>query len=335
MLGAEQRASRRAAALDDGECAANPMIVIDGRAGSAPQLTHLGVDQRDQRSIVVVIAGSATPAALIRSADVILSERGYHLHGSVEVDDPECAADQLMHTVNASVSASLALCWQLRLGHQLSVRDGLVAESATYSALLGGSGFASWLRRRPSARPSEPGPRIRVSRLGDELRITLCRTTRRNAVDTLMRVALLEALDIACWDECVNVIIDADGPHFCAGGDLDEFGSADDLAAAHVQRIAASVGQVLHRLRHRIVVHMHGDCVGAGVELPAFASRLVASPNARFWLPEIGMGLMPGAGGTVSLPRRITRTRTAWLALSGEPIDAQTALSWGLVDQIS
>ena len=61
---------------------------------------------------------------------------------------------------------------------------------------------------------------------------------------------------------------------------------------------------------------------------------MVAHEDARFWLPELSMGLVPGAGGTVSLPRRIGRQRTAWLALTGEPIDAETARAWGLVDQI-
>jgi enoyl-CoA hydratase/carnithine racemase len=49
-------------------------------------------------------------------------------------------------------------------------------------------------------------------------------------------------------------------------------------------------------------------------------------------LPEVGMGLIPGAGGTVSIPRRIGRHRTAWLALTGNTIDAGTALAWGLAD---
>ena len=80
---------------------------------------------------------------------------------------------------------------------------------------------------------------------------------------------------------------------------------------------------------------MHGSCVGAGVELPAFATRVVARPDASFRLPELGMGLVPGAGGTVSLPRRIGRQRAAWLALTGVPIDVETALSWRLVDAIA
>jgi enoyl-CoA hydratase/carnithine racemase len=84
-----------------------------------------------------------------------------------------------------------------------------------------------------------------------------------------------------------------------------------------------------------VEVRLHGACVGAGIELPAYARRVVASPGTRFLLPEVAMGLIPGAGGTVSIPRRIGRWRTLFLALSGDVVDAATALSWGLVDEIT
>jgi enoyl-CoA hydratase/carnithine racemase len=87
-------------------------------------------------------------------------------------------------------------------------------------------------------------------------------------------------------------------------------------------------------LSRRIVVHLHGACFGSGIELPAFADRVVARPDTRIALPEVRLGLIPGAGGTVSLPRRIGRHRTAYLALSGSTIDAGTAMAWGLVDAI-
>ena len=69
--------------------------------------------------------------------------------------------------------------------------------------------------------------------------------------------------------------------------------------------------------------------------MAAFAGYLSARQNARFCLPEVSLGLVPGAGGTASIPRRIGRQRTAWLALTGRSIDAQTALEWGLIDEIS
>jgi enoyl-CoA hydratase/carnithine racemase len=74
--------------------------------------------------------------------------------------------------------------------------------------------------------------------------------------------------------------------------------------------------------------------VGAGTELPAFCSNVQASADATFRLPELAMGLVPGAGGTASLPTRIGRQRSAYLALTGEELAAATALRWGLVDEI-
>lgn len=150
-----------------------------------------------------------------------------------------------------------------------------------------------------------------------------------------MRDALTEALAVAAADPRLAVLLDADGPDFCAGGDLDEFGSRPDPAAAHLIRLTRSPARLLHAVRHRATVRVHGACLGAGAELPAFAGQVQARADARFGLPELSLGLVPGAGGTVSLPRRIGRHRTAWLALSGRTIDTGQALAWGLVDQVS
>ena len=68
--------------------------------------------------------------------------------------------------------------------------------------------------------------------------------------------------------------------------------------------------------------------------MAAFADTVIAHPDTAIRLPEISLGLIPGAGGTVSLSRRIGRQRTAALALTGRQIDATTALDWGLVDRI-
>jgi len=75
--------------------------------------------------------------------------------------------------------------------------------------------------------------------------------------------------------------------------------------------------------------------LGGGIETAAFAHRVVAHPDTVLGLPELALGLIPGAGGTVSLPRRIGRQRTALLARSTEPVNAATAVRWGLVDEIA
>ncbi|TQS42729.1 enoyl-CoA hydratase/isomerase family protein [Cryptosporangium phraense] len=234
---------------------------------------------------------------------------------------------------NPVAATSLALL--LRGSEGPDVPAGLVAESATYSTLQSGAEFASWRASRP-AQPPERGPeRVRIERDGDILHVTLARPQRRNALDAPMRDALAEAFALAVADRDLTIELRGDGPDFCAGGDLDEFGSRPDPARAHLTRLTRSPARLLHTASARATAHLHGACLGAGIELPAFAGRVVAAPDTSIGLPEVGLGLVPGAGGTVSLPRRIGRQRTAWLGLSGQRLDAATALSWGLVDEVS
>jgi enoyl-CoA hydratase/carnithine racemase len=94
------------------------------------------------------------------------------------------------------------------------------------------------------------------------------------------------------------------------------------------------VARVVQAAGDRTTAYLHGPCVGSGIELAAFCGTVRAQPDTTISLPEVRLGLIPGAGGTVSLPRRIGRQNTAWLALSGRAIDAATALDWGLVDAL-
>ncbi|MFP6656475.1 MAG: enoyl-CoA hydratase/isomerase family protein [Myxococcota bacterium] len=237
--------------------------------------------------------------------------------------------------------AALAFVQLLRSSSLLSVSAGLIAESFVYSTLQSGSEFKYWLNARARVDRSErcravdAGPACRLDRENQRLTITLCRPAKHNAFSREMRDSLCEGLAFAEADSSIDeIVMRGEGPSFCSGGDLDEFGSATDFAEAHVVRTLRSPAQSMARLARKINVEVHGACLGAGVELPAFADRVIASEEAFFQLPEIQMGLIPGAGGSVSLPRRIGRQRTAWLGLSGRRIDAQTALAWGLVDEI-
>jgi enoyl-CoA hydratase/carnithine racemase len=237
--------------------------------------------------------------------------------------------------VAANPVASVALAVLLRGTLERSIGEGLAAESATYAALQAGAEHERWLdSHRRAPRPADGGAPVRVVRDGDRLHVTLCRPDVHNAFNAAMRDALVEALAIAAVDTGVRVVIDGAGASFCSGGDLTEFGTVADPATAHLIRLARSAGRAIAAVADRVTVHVHGTCVGAGVELAAFAGRVVARPDATFRLPEVAMGLVPGAGGTVSIPRRIGRQRTAWLALTGEPIDVATALAWGLVDAV-
>jgi enoyl-CoA hydratase/carnithine racemase len=176
---------------------------------------------------------------------------------------------------------------------------------------------------------------VLVERIDDELRIRLNRPERRNAYGCEVRDPLVEALRIALLDPDVTVVLAGAGQSFCSGGDLDEFGTAPDPVTAHLVRTRAGAGLLLHHLAQRLEVRVHGSCVGAGIELPAFAGHIVAHPDTTFRLPEVGMGLIPGAGGTVSIPRRIGRWRTLHMALTGEAVGTRTALDWGLIDALA
>jgi enoyl-CoA hydratase/carnithine racemase len=84
----------------------------------------------------------------------------------------------------------------------------------------------------------------------------------------------------------------------------------------------------------RCRARVHGQVLGSGLEMAAFCGWVEAHHDSVLGLPELSLGLIPGAGGTVSVTRRIGRWRTAYLVLSGRTIDAATALRWGLVDAV-
>ncbi|MEM7288545.1 MAG: enoyl-CoA hydratase/isomerase family protein [Actinomycetota bacterium] len=214
--------------------------------------------------------------------------------------------------------------------------QGLVLESLTYSTLQSGPEFATWLDARgPKDVPPDVEPPILVERDGTAIHVVLNRPARANAFIAPMRDALVEALRTAAADPSIEgVILRGVGASFCSGGDLAEFGSVPDPAIGHATRVTRSPAWWVDHLARDVRVHLHGHCVGAGIELPAFAGTVLAAEDTRIRLPEVAMGLVPGAGGTVSIPRRIGRHRTAWLAVTGTEINAVTALRWGLIDRV-
>lgn len=320
-----------------------PVVVIntdDERAELSPAELELAASRiRIASPLTVALTRTGTVLDQIASASDVslaLSADGcYHSHpATVGASDPEAATTELVRRATEASRAALTLTWLLRSGARLDAHEALVAESCAYSMLLGSSEFGRWLDARGPARPADSTGRVRLRRSHNELTITLARPARRNAFDALMRDGLLEALQVAEADPDLQVTLDGDGPAFSAGGDLDEFGTARDPAAAHIIRVAASPAAALYRIRDRVTARVHGACIGAGIELPAFAGKLISTPDAVFGLPEIGMGLVPGAGGTVSIPRRIGRQRTLWFAVSGQRLNARNALALGLVDAI-
>jgi enoyl-CoA hydratase/carnithine racemase len=214
---------------------------------------------------------------------------------------------------------------------------GVVTESLAYSTLQAGPEFARWLDERGPARVPGSAEPVQALRDGDTLRITFNRPQRHNAFSTGARAALLEALTVAQLDPSVTqVVLNGNGPSFCSGGDLAEFGTLADPASAHLARTrhspALALGALTARIGRACRAEVHGRVMGSGLEMAAFCGWIDAQADSVFGLPELALGLIPGAGGTVSVTRRIGRWRTAYLVLSGHTVGAETALSWGLVD---
>ncbi len=310
-------------------------VALDGAA--------LGdVDPDDLAVPGCVVAGVATggpPAALPASPpdlDLLLTDRPDPPAPWVGCADLPAVVGRLEAACRRSPLAATALVELLRFSPRLSVPQALVAESLTYAMLQAGPEHRRWLagrRRRTRRAPTRPA--VRIERRGDELWVMLDRPEVHNAFGAAMRDGLVEALQLAVLDPTLRTVhLTGAGPSFCSGGDLDEFGSVPDPATAHAVRMAAGAAPWLHRCADRVRAEVHGACIGAGLELAALAGAVVAAPDAAFSLPEVGMGLVPGAGGTASLPRRAARQRVAYLALTGEAVGARTAADWGLVDEI-
>ena len=248
--------------------------------------------------------------------------------------EPPVTLASLLDTVCAQREAALVAVQLLRLVEDLDAPTALVAESLAYGLLQGSGGHAAWEGARPDA-PSFPPGKVSFERTGGVLDICLDRPAARNAIDRGMRDALREAFELAALDpDIVKVVFRGVGKVFSVGADLSEFGTTRDPAKAHAIRMQTLPAHAIVRCAEKLEVHVQGACVGSGLEMAAFARRITARSKAWFQLPELSMGVIPGAGGCISVSRRIGRQRAALMILSGKRIGAKTALDWGLIDAI-
>lgn len=288
--------------------------------------------------LIGVTTGAIDPAlsALCEGLCMALVTGGEEAPWQVSVADPACAAAQLADAITKSPIAAITLDRLLRITALASVPDGLAAESMAYSELLAGQEFGRWLATRKRREPLVPTePAVLLDREGAQLRVVLNRPDRHNAFGRWVRDGLDNAFDLVNADPSIErVVVSGRGRSFCSGGDLDEFGVSDDVTVAHLIRLDRSVAARVDQCRDRVTVMLHGACIGAGIEIPSFAGCVVARPDTVIRLPELAMGLVPGAGGTVGITHRIGRWRAAYLALSGESLDLATAVRWGLVDAL-
>ena len=250
-------------------------------------------------------------------------------------DEKELA--MLVAAIDHQPVAAATLVQVLRHNETATIEQGLLAESLAYSTLQASDDFKQWLSEfdRPATKPSTQPPLL-IERDGTRLVLTLNRPERHNAYDMALKDALCECLQLALEDTSIDLVcLRGNGPSFSAGGDLSEFGSVSNPGLAHLSRTTRSAAALLSAQSAHTEAWVHGACIGAGIELPAFTQHVTAHPDTFFQLPEVAMGLIPGAGGTVSVVKRVGRQRTAYLALSNQRLDAETALAWGLIDALS
>lgn len=269
--------------------------------------------------------------------DICLTTRPDAPRPWVVVADTSLAATRLTQHIAAVPVAARIGMELLRDGEGLDRERRLRLESLAYSALQGGAEFRRWLAARPAppcvAEPAEP---VRYEREGDRVTLRLADPASRNAYSAAMRDGLISYLDTCLLDPTrPHVHLAGEGDSFCTGGALEEFGLAGDPAAAHLLRMETSAVVRLWALGKRTSAFVHGPVIGSGLEIAAAAHHVKASASSWFQLPELKMGLLPGAGGTVTVTDRIGRHRTAWLMLSGQRIRASQALHWGLIDAIA
>lgn len=301
------------------------MLDADWRAQglSLWQAEQLAEWMRQQPCPSIAIASADTEPLLAAACDVQLTTVGE-------------AAKLAAHIAHSPLAATV-LVQLLRITETMPLADGLIAESLAYSTLQAGPEFRRWLAAHPpqAITASDEGAAVLMQRDEATLTLQLNRPHQHNAMSVEMRDALMEALQLVLADDSITKVqLSGRGRCFSTGGELREFGTAPDPATAHWVRSLALPGRLLARCAERVEVRLHGACIGSGIEFPAFAASLIAAHDAYFQLPELQFGLIPGAGGCISIARRIGRQRTAWLALSGQRINAQTALAWGLVDAI-
>ncbi len=170
----------------------------------------------------------------------------------------------------------------------------------------------------------------------------------RIALVTVNRPRALNALNVQVVEELAQVLRDvrhdpavraliitgAGDRAFVAGADIAAMAEMSTVQGLEFCRLGHRVLQSMEELPVPIIAAVNGFALGGGLELAMACDMVIASDKARFGQPEINLALIPGFGGTQRLPRRIGHPRARHLILTGEMIDAKTALEWGLINQV-
>ncbi len=165
--------------------------------------------------------------------------------------------------------------------------------------------------------------------------IGLNRPHVHNAFNVAMRDDLFQVLQSVGDDPGVRVVIvSGEGPSFCAGADLTEFGTAPSPTVAREVRWERDVWGLLMTMSKPAVAAIHGYCIGSGVEIAMLCDFRIAGHDAKFSMPEVALGMVPAAGGTQTLPRTVGVPAAVDLLLTSREVDAAEALAMGLINRV-
>jgi len=166
--------------------------------------------------------------------------------------------------------------------------------------------------------------------------VTLNRPQVLNRYNIKMRDEMYQVLGAIGDDPDVAVVIfkGAGERAFSVGADLSEFGTAPSPIIARQVRWERDVWGRFSSLRQPLIAAIHGYCIGSGVEIACFCDVRIAADDAIFGLPEVGLGMIPAAGGTQTLTRTIGRGKALEILLTSDYIDAQEAHRIGLVNMV-
>ncbi|MEQ8814526.1 MAG: 2-(1,2-epoxy-1,2-dihydrophenyl)acetyl-CoA isomerase PaaG [Thalassobaculum sp.] len=169
-------------------------------------------------------------------------------------------------------------------------------------------------------------------------RLTLNRPDKLNAFDEAMHRALHAALDEARWDETVRaILLTGAGRAFCAGQDL---AAVDPRQAAGepdlgetLEKLYNPLIRLIRDIEKPVVCAVNGVAAGAGASVALACDLVLAGRSAKFIQAFCRIGLIPDSGGTWTLTRLLGEARAKGLALTGQPLDAETAAAWGMIWQ--
>ena len=176
---------------------------------------------------------------------------------------------------------------------------------------------------------------LKYAKVGGVAYISLDRPRVLNAYNMEMRDEVFQVLQAVKEDQEVRVaVIRGNGRAFCAGADLTEFGTAPSLVVARSVRWERDVWGAFLSLSKPLIAAIHGYCLGSGLEIALLCDLRIASEDAVFGMPEVGLGMIPAAGGTQTLPRLLGASRALQMLLTGRRMSATEASEVGLVSAV-